>query len=150
MQEQLHGHDERDVKAKDRRAQAGLKFDALVSRGGDISKWERRAMEHDARQPFIRGELIAALEAQVCKGYRQLSRHVNGWCQPQTIERWLNSHPSYEVYRKNIKPGLTEVRVGSMCTFMYAIIFMLRFHCIRRQTSRSKWNFRSMSTIVGD
>ena len=100
VQEQLHGHDERDAKAKDRRAQAGLKFDALVGRGGDISKWERRAKEHDSRQPFIRDELFAALEAQVCRSYRQLSRYVNGWCQPQTIERWLNSHPAYEVYRK--------------------------------------------------
>ena len=52
----------------------GKKFDALVERNGDISRWERQAREHDARFPFIKQELIDALEAQVCRSYRQLSR----------------------------------------------------------------------------
>ena len=109
VQEQMHGCDERDEKPSDRRAQASRKYDVLILRGGDISKWERRAKEHDARQPFIREEFIATLDAQVCRSYSQLSRHINGWCEPQTVERWLNGHPSFEIYRKNIKPGLTQV-----------------------------------------
>ena len=39
--------------------------------------------------------------------YRALSKHINNWCSPYTIETWLRSHPTYNVYAKNIKPGLT-------------------------------------------
>ena len=93
----------------DRLKDLGLQFDALVESGGDISHWERMSKEHDSKWPFIRQELIDALEAQVCRSYKQLSTYINGWCSARTIERWLNSHPSFEVYRKNVKPGLTEV-----------------------------------------
>jgi len=34
-------------------------------------------------------------------------KHINGWCNPGTIEAWLKSHESFEMYSKNIKPGLT-------------------------------------------
>ena len=58
----------------DRVMRLGKKFDALVERKGDISRWERQAREHDAQFPFIKQELIDALEAQVCRSFRQLSR----------------------------------------------------------------------------
>ena len=58
----------------DRVRQLGDEFDRMVKAGEDISRWERQAREHDARQEFIKQELIDALEAQVCRSYRQLSR----------------------------------------------------------------------------
>ena len=61
------------MKYTDRIAQLGRRFDALVSRNGDISRWSRQAREHDARHQYIKQELIDALEAQVCRSYRQLS-----------------------------------------------------------------------------
>jgi hypothetical protein len=66
------------------------------------------AREHDARQPFIQEELVEALKNNVCTSYRQLAKHINGWCAQSTIETWLKSRPSYHLYAKNIKPGLTE------------------------------------------
>ena len=62
------------MKYTDRIAQLGRRFDALVSRNGGISRWSRQAREHDARHQYIKQELIDALEAQVCRSYRQLSR----------------------------------------------------------------------------
>lgn len=134
-------NDQIGVKHSERVKQLGLDFDRMVKEGVDISRWERQAREHDARHEYIKQELIDALEAQVCRSYRQLSRvsHgrkpifsprlsslfivfplpcmqlINGWCSARTIERWLHSHPSYEVYRKNIKPGLTEVDSSERC-----------------------------------
>ncbi len=59
-------------------------------------------------QPFIQEELVEALKNNVCMSYRQLAKHINGWCATATIETWLKSHPTYHLYAKNIKPGLTE------------------------------------------
>jgi hypothetical protein len=66
------------------------------------------AREHDARQPFIQEELVEALKNNVCTSNRQLAKHINGSCATATIETWLKSHPTYHLYAKNIKPGLTE------------------------------------------
>jgi hypothetical protein len=63
--------------------------------------------EHDARQPFVKQDLIEALQANVGRSYRQLSKHINGWCATSTVESWLKSHQSYHIYAKNIKPGLS-------------------------------------------
>ena len=85
----------------------GIKFDGLVKKGGDTSRWERQAREHDARQPYIKDDLVEALKANVCRSYRALAKVIGDWCSPNTIERWLADHPSYHLYKKNIKPGLT-------------------------------------------
>jgi hypothetical protein len=69
---------------------------------------ERIATEHDARQPFIEYELIEAIKQYNCVTYRQLSGHINHWCQHCCIEAWLKSHDSYSLYAKNIKPGLSS------------------------------------------
>ena len=108
----------------------GLRYDALVESGADVSHWDRLSKEHDSKWPFIRQELIDALEAQVCRSYKQLSTYVNGWCSARTIERWLNSHPSFEVYGKNIKPGLTEVMRLYSCihvTIHLSLMFLFFF-----------------------
>ncbi len=65
--------------------------------------------EHDARQPFVEQDLIGALQANVYRSYRQLSKHINGWCASSTIEIWLKNHTSKlsHIYAKNIKPGLS-------------------------------------------
>ncbi len=72
------------------------------------AKYSRMAREHDARQPFIQEELVEALTKNVCTSYRQLAKHINGWCAQATIETWLKGHPTYHLYAKNVKPGLTE------------------------------------------
>ena len=90
--------------------------------GEDISRWQRLARKHDARHPHIKPELIDALEAHVCRSYRQLSQCVDGWCSTRTIERWLNSHPTFEVYKKNIKPGLTEVNKVKQVNFSDRVV----------------------------
>ena len=65
------------------------------------------AREHDNRQPFIENELIDAIKSYSCVTYRQLSGHINHWCRHGCIAAWLHSHPTYSLYAKNIKPGLT-------------------------------------------
>ncbi len=75
-------------------------------KGTDRSRYERMEREHDAHQPFVEQDLIEALQANVCKSYRQLSKHINGWCAASTVEIWLKHHTSYHIYAKNIKPGL--------------------------------------------
>ena len=72
------------------------------------ANYQRMAREHDARQVFIQEELLDALKHNVCTSYRQLAKHINGWCASATIETWLKTHPTYHLYAKNIKPGLTE------------------------------------------
>ena len=118
-----------------------LRFDALVGSGAYVSHWDRLLKEHDSKWPFIRQELIDALEAQVCRSYKQLSTYVNGWCSARTIERWLNSHPSFEVYRKNVKPGLTEVMCLYYC--FHAIIhlsLMFLSFSLHRSIKENKWS----------
>jgi hypothetical protein len=76
------------------------------------------AREHDARQPFTEEELLDALKGNVCtSSYRQLAKHVNGWCAAATVETWLKSHESYHLYAKNIKPGLTEENRAKQVSF---------------------------------
>jgi hypothetical protein len=75
------------------------------------------AREHDARQPFIEEELLDALKNNVCTSYRQLSKHINGWCAAATVETWLKSHPDFHLYAKNIKPGLTEENRAKQVSF---------------------------------
>jgi hypothetical protein len=87
----------------------GQDWDAqILSITFEQAKYQRMAREHDARQPFIQEELLDALKHNVCTSYRQLAKHINGWCASATIETWLKSHPTYHLYAKNIKPGLTE------------------------------------------
>ncbi len=86
----------------------GKIFDKNVLNGVDLSLYERYAKEHDIRQPQIKDDIMDALIiVNNCHSYRALSKHINNWCSPYTIETWLRSHPTYNVYAKNIKPGLT-------------------------------------------
>ncbi len=90
-----------------RHKQWGLIFDDQVEMGIEMSRYERMEREHDARQPFVEQDLIEALQANVCRSYMQLSKHINSWCAPSTVEIWLKNHTSYHIYAKNIKPGLS-------------------------------------------
>jgi hypothetical protein len=83
----------------------GKIYDDQVEMGIEMTRYERMEREHDARQPFVEQDLIEALQANVCRSYRQLSKHINSWC--ATREIWLKSHKSYHIYTKNIKPGLS-------------------------------------------
>ena len=82
-------------------------YDSLVAQGKDVSHWDRMVREHAARQPFIAKELVAILQACDTTSFRDLSTRINGWCSAATIEAWLKHHPTYSMYVKNIKPGLT-------------------------------------------
>ena len=104
-------------KYKHRVAYWGQKFDMLVAEGGDITPYERLAREHDERQPYVQDDLLDALHRNNCTSYRALSMHVNGWCAPSTIEHWFKAHPTYLVYAKNIKPGLTEQNRAKQVVF---------------------------------
>ncbi len=73
----------------------------------DMGEYDRMAKQHDARQPFIQEELIEGIKQYNCVSYRQLSGHINHWCQHYCIETWLKSHDTYSLYAKNIKPGLS-------------------------------------------
>ena len=74
----------------------------------DFERFEFLAREHDARQPFIKEQLVEALESQVTMSFYGLAQHINWWCSPKSIERWLKRFPGYAMYSKNIKPGLSE------------------------------------------
>jgi hypothetical protein len=89
----------------------GKVFDDEMIKGTNLSRYERMEREHDARQPFVERDHLQALEANVCRSYRQLSKHINGWCSPSTVEVWLKTHKTYHIYAKNNKPGLSL----SMC-----------------------------------
>ncbi len=104
------------------------------------AKFLRMAREHDARQPFIQEELVEALKNNVCTSYRQLAKHINSWCAQSTIETWLKSHPSYHLYAKNIKPGLTEDKNRAK---QVAFAFSRRVHNLwgldRQQNTKILW-----------
>jgi hypothetical protein len=51
--------------------------DCDVQLDTDMHEYERMATQHDARQPFIEEELIAAIKQYSCVTYRQLSGHIN-------------------------------------------------------------------------
>ncbi len=104
-------------KYKHRVAYWGFKFDKLVAEGGDVTMYPRMAREHDERQPYVQEDLLEALHRNNCTSYRALSMHINGWCAPSTIEQWFKAHPTYLVYAKNIKPGLTEQNRAKQVTF---------------------------------
>jgi hypothetical protein len=81
--------------------------DSKVILQEDMHDYKRIATEHDVRQPFIKDELIEAINQYSCVTFRQLSGHINHWCQYSCIATWLKSHDSFSLYAKNIKPGLT-------------------------------------------
>ncbi len=81
--------------------------DSKVILKDDMNECVRIATEHDARQPFIKDELIEAINKYSCVTFRQLSGHINHWCQYSCISAWLHSHETFSIYAKNIKPGLT-------------------------------------------
>jgi hypothetical protein len=73
-----------------------------------MSHYVGLAKEQDARQPYIKDDILDALKmCNNCMSNCALSKHINNWCSPYTIETWLRSHPMYNIYAKNIKPGLT-------------------------------------------
>jgi len=75
------------------------------------------AREHDARQPYIKVQLVEAIESEVTMSFYGLAQHINWWCSPKSIERWLKKFPGYAMYSKNIKPGLSETNRGKQVTF---------------------------------
>ncbi len=85
----------------------GTHYNELAAKKADMSIYDRLAREHLNRQPTVAEDLVDALKANVCRSYRALSKVINGWCSPATIEKWLKAHPEYHIYSKNIKPGLT-------------------------------------------
>ncbi len=88
----------------------GQRFEANVLTPEEISYYARLAREHDERQPYIKQDILDALIlGHSCHSYRALSKLINNyWCSPCCIQKWLASHPSYYIYAKNIKPGLSE------------------------------------------
>jgi hypothetical protein len=72
-----------------------------------MQQYDKMAIVHDARQPFIEVELVEAIKSYNCVTYRQLAGHINHWCEHSCIMNWLHSHETYSLYAKNIKPGLT-------------------------------------------
>jgi hypothetical protein len=92
---------------KAKEAYWGSVWDDKKKKGEDLTHWHRMAREHEARQPFIEEDIVAILDSCVTTSYRALAVRINGWCAPSTIETWLKSHPTFTMYAKNIKPGLT-------------------------------------------
>jgi hypothetical protein len=70
--------------------------------------YQKVTREKMALHGFIEEAIVNTLNKNNEQSFRELSKHVSGWCSYQTIERWLQSHESYASYSKNIKPGLTE------------------------------------------
>ena len=85
------------------------KWDDVVCKGPAArARYEKRAREHDERQPHIELELVDALRINSCRSWQGLSNCIGNWCGKMAIQRWLTSHPTYSMYKKNIYPGLTE------------------------------------------
>ena len=95
----------------------GSYYDDLAAKKTDLSVYERMAREHLNRQPTIAEDLVEALKANVCRSYRALSKVINGWCSPVTIETWFKAHPDYQTYSKNIRPGLTNENRAKQVAF---------------------------------
>jgi hypothetical protein len=93
---------------KEKEAYWCVVWDEKEAKGEDLTHWHRMAREHEARQPFIKQDLVSILETCCTTSYRALAVRINGWCAASTIETWLKSHPTYSMYAKNIKPGLTD------------------------------------------
>jgi hypothetical protein len=87
----------------------GKKYDNNELTPEEMSYYARLAREHDERQPYIKQDILDALIlGHSCHSYRALSKLMNNWCSPCCIQKWLTSHPTYYIYAKNIKPGLSE------------------------------------------
>jgi hypothetical protein len=100
-----------------RMAYWGTHYDDLAAKKADLSVYERLAREHLTRQPTIAEDLVDALKANVCRSYRALSKVINGWCSPVTIETWFKAQPDFQTYSKNIKPGLTNENRAKQVAF---------------------------------
>ncbi len=57
----------------------------------DMTEYQRMARKHNSRQPFIENELIEDINSYSCVTYRQLSGHINHWCQHGCIAACMAS-----------------------------------------------------------
>ena len=96
----------KDVGAE--RQRQGVEWDTVVSKDpGKVLIWEARRRNHLELQPGIKSDLIDQLLANTCTSYEGLAAAINYWCGKAAIRNWLESHDTYSMYRKEIKPGLT-------------------------------------------
>ena len=95
-----------DVKAE--RARKTNEWHLAVKNKAPLVKvWDAHRRNHLERQPGIKSDLLDQLLANSCTSFEGLAASINHWCGKTAIRKWLESHDTYYIYRKEIKPGLT-------------------------------------------
>ena len=66
----------------------GKQFEETTLTAEEMAYYARLVREHDERQPYIQQDIMDALiHGHSCHSYRALSKQINNWCSPWTIEK---------------------------------------------------------------
>ncbi|KAI2498747.1 hypothetical protein MHU86_15758 [Fragilaria crotonensis] len=80
-------------------------------------EWIFHARNHDERQPYIRDQIIQAIQRSPTKSFDKIAADIDHWCSASTIHKWLSSHDSYSVYVERILPLLTRIQMQKHIDF---------------------------------
>jgi hypothetical protein len=56
-------------------------------------EWKFHAWNHDKRQPYIRDQIIEAIQNNPTKSFDKIEADIDHWCSATTIQNWLASYP---------------------------------------------------------
>jgi hypothetical protein len=70
--------------------------------------YEKKALDHEARQAGAKDELKDILNRNGRRSYGSLEKAINNWCCKNTIMRYLKSFEDYITYAQNVRPLLSE------------------------------------------
>ena len=70
-----------------------MEFNSLDEHSQEIWSFEARKLLE--RQPFIKSQIMDAMRRDNSISYDGLSNHINNWCSPSTIRRWVISREGY-------------------------------------------------------
>ena len=71
-------------------------------------EWIAKSEEKLHQQPFIKDQIILALQDNPLKGYRELADDIRQWCSKNSIFNWLHNQEGFRTYTERIVLLLTE------------------------------------------
>ncbi len=74
--------------------------------------FEKIARDKNVRQALMAECVTDALQKKkggnCLRSFRSLANATDNWCSHQANSNWLTSQPTYAVFNKNVRPGLTD------------------------------------------
>ena len=80
-------------------------------------RWEAESRKHNEEWPTIKDRIIASLQKNGSKGFRQIEADIGGWCSHTTISKWIKNHETYSIYTERILPLLTSQQQHKQYSF---------------------------------